>query len=46
VGNLVAAEAGKVGSFFVGNALVAMVMATCCLLAARAVLSIARPDGK
>jgi uncharacterized protein (DUF2062 family) len=46
VGNLVAAEAGKLPAFFVGNALVAVGMATCGLLAARAILSIARPHGK
>jgi glycosyltransferase involved in cell wall biosynthesis len=46
VGNLVAAEAGGFGSFFVGNALVAVAAAACGLVVARAILSIARPHGK
>jgi glycosyltransferase involved in cell wall biosynthesis len=46
VGNFVAAPAGKVGSFFVGNALVAVGAAVLGLFAARAVLSVARPHGE
>ncbi|HVS72381.1 MAG TPA: DUF2062 domain-containing protein [Phycisphaerae bacterium] len=46
VGRVIAAGAGAVGSFVVGNAVVAVTMAAAGLLLARGVLGVARPNGK